>query len=263
MKVSAMDSRAAVNWGQVAYVYGSFLGVFLLLEGAAVGFIKETADRGAFVVTGFRSNFGIIGLAIVANIFGEDGLSKAALLLALIVPLFNVLSVISLSLPHGEKQPLAFRKMTLEILRNPLIIAVVLGLLTAASGAAVPPIIAKTGDYLAAVTLPLALLAIGGALDFSYLQHFSPVSISATLCKIVLMPLLLTPGALLLNLSAEEVIIMYVLFACPSAVASFIMVKAMGGNDKLAGSVILLTTSLSVLTISAGIFIMKASGYLS
>jgi predicted permease len=259
MKVAQMDLTRSVNLIQILYVYGGVLFLFALGWLLSV-FIPEGRDRGVFVQGSFRSNFAILGLAIIANMFGEREMAKAAILLAFIIPLYNVLSVVALTVPLRKERQLNSKQIVGEIFKNPLIIALFAALPFAWLRISIPEVLQTTGNYLATITLPLALLGIGGSLNFRNMKNSSRVALSATLIKLLVSPLFFTYAAYKLGFSGEDLAIVFILFASPAAVVSFIMAEAMGANAQLAGDIILYSTLASALTISSGIFLMKMLG---
>ncbi len=258
MKLSRADFSQAMNVKQIVYVYAATLLLFGLSWLLAVFFISEGRNQGVFIQGSFRSNFAIVGVAIVANMFGEEGLGNAAVLLAFVVPLFNVLSIIALTAPL--RKDLNRRNIWREILTNPLILGLLAAVPVAYFHVPIPELFERTGNYLAALTLPLALLGIGGGLNFKGMKDSSGIALSSTFIKLVVAPLLFTVAAYWLGFAGEEIVVLFILFASPTAVVSFIMAEAMGGNSKLAGDIVLYTTLASVLTLSSGIFLMKTVG---
>lgn len=257
MSIARMDFHAVFNPTQLIYVTVSTLVTYVLIWMVARRWIKEPEDLGVFIQGAFRSNYGIIGLAVSFNLFGETGLAQASLLLALIIPLYNVLAIIALALPMQRDNQLSASRITLEIIKNPLIIAVIAALPVSYLGIQLPEVINKTGHYFSNLTLPLALLTIGATLNLKSLKHTSSQAFWATSLKLVILPVTLTIGAWLFGFTGQDLVILFVLFACPTAAASFVMAKAMGGNAQLAANIILTTTLGSVLTLSCGIYLLK------
>ncbi|MGB2149987.1 MAG: AEC family transporter, partial [Cobetia amphilecti] len=72
--------------------------------------------------------------------------------------------------------------------------------------------------------------------------------------------LLATTVAVLLGFRGTELGVLFLFFASPTAAASFVMVRAMGGNDRLAANIIAISTLMAGITITAGIFVLKLSG---
>lgn len=260
LSIARMDFHAMFNPHLLGYVLLSTLASYVLIWWGGSRWIQDPRDLASFIQGAFRSNFGIIGLAMSFNLFGHEGLAQASLVLALIIPLYNVLAIICLTVPLNRAEGMNPLKMGLAILRNPLILSVLAALPFSYYTLELPAMVARTGDYFSDLTLPLALLTIGGSLDIRSLRKTSGSSFWATLIKLVLLPLVFTPLAWLLGFRGQELAILLVLFACPSAAASFIMAKAMGANASLAANVILTTTLGSVVTLSVAIYSIRLLG---
>lgn len=260
MSISRTDFHAVFNPEQLGFVLIGTLISFITLWLLAKRWIKQPEDLGVFIQGAFRSNYGIIGLAVSYNLFSDSGLAQASLLLALVIPLFNVLSIIALTLPAKHQGGASIGSTVLEIVKNPLIIAVLLALPFSYFGFQLPEVAQKTGRYFANLTLPLALLAIGGSLNMKSLRSTSSQATWATLSKLLFIPLILTLAAWAYGFKGQDLTMLMVLFGCPTAAASFVMAKAMGGNEKLAANIILMTTIGSILSLSAGIYIMRVTG---
>lgn len=261
MSIAQMDFHAVFNPAQLSYVVVGTLVIFALIWLLAARYIQEPRDLGVFIQGAFRSNYGIIGLAVSYNLYGTSGLAQASLLLALVIPLYNILSILCLTLPMRASQHVSLGSTLLEILKNPLILAVLAGLPVSYFSLTLPEVVSTTGRYFANLTLPLALLAIGGALNLKSLRNTSTMAFWATSTKLIWMPLLLTFGAWWWGFSGQELTLLMVLFACPTAAASFVMARAMGGNSELAANIVLTTTLGSVLTLSGGIYLARLLGW--
>ncbi|MBN8431438.1 AEC family transporter [Microbulbifer salipaludis] len=213
-------------------------------------------DRSAFIQGAFRGNLGIIGLAWAANAYGASGLAQAALLMAVITIFYNIAAV-ALFAVYSQKAKFSWIKLGKDILRNPLIVAIVLALLAKSVGLRLPEMIVQTGDYLASVTLPLALLCIGASLDLSMLRRSSFGAFAASGFKLLVVPVILVGVGLLFGLHGQGLAILFLLAAAPTASASFIMARALGGNSQLAANIIAISTLFSVVTASLGLALLK------
>lgn len=260
MSIARMDFHAVFNPEQMVFVLVGILLSFGLIWWLAARWIKAPEDLGVFIQGSFRSNYGIIGLAVSFNLFGDTGLAQASLLLALVIPMFNVLSILCLSVPMQRGESMKLSSTLLEVLKNPLILAVIFALPVSWFGIQLPQVVAKTGTYFANLTLPLALLTIGASLNLKSLHDTSAQAFWATALKLVIIPLVLTLGAWLYGFGGQNLAILMVLFGCPTAAASFVMAKAMGGNAQLAANIVLTTTLGSVLTLSGGIYLLRLLG---
>ncbi|ANG64336.1 transporter [Marinobacterium aestuarii] len=259
MSIASTDFQAVFNPALLGFVFLGTLLSFLVIWWLAARRITDPADLGAFVQGAFRSNFGIIGMALSYNLFGDSGLSQAAMILALVIPMYNVLSVVVLTVTanQGTASGVSLLGILRAIALNPLIIAVVLALPFSYYGLHLPAALDTTGKYFANLTLPLALLAIGGALDLKSLRNSSMTAFWATFTKLLILPLLMVPVAAALGFSGTELTLLFVLFSSPTAAAAFVMARAMGANAQLTANIILTTTLGSILTLSAGIFVLR------
>jgi predicted permease len=250
------DFEHISNGNLIIYAAIATIIVFLLLEVIAYYAIQPPQDRGVFVQGSFRSNMGIIGLAYCINAYGEAGLIAASLYLGLITILFNILSVITLSRSLHKNR--GIKKTLLEIITNPLIIGIMLALPIAWNHIEMPTMLINTGEYFAKMTLPLALLCTGGSLDFQALKFDLHKAILATIGKICLVPLLITVGGWLWGFRGIDLGILFLMSSAPTAAASYVMVRAMGGNSALAANIIVLTVIGSLLATSAGVTILRS-----
>jgi malonate transporter len=219
--------------------------------------ISDRQNLGVFVQGCFRSNLGILGLAFCVTTFADEGLAVGALLLAVITPLYNVLSIYALTHAANEESQLDWLALSRDVISNPLIVAIVLALPFAYWQITLPEVMMRSIDYLAAMTLPLALICIGGSLSFSALKQTQWISWAAVIIKLLLMPVLVSITAYLLGFRGVELGCLILMFASPTAAASFVMVRAIGGNHTLAANIIALTTLISLFTVSIAIYLLK------
>lgn len=260
MQIAKMDLSKAINFPQVIFIYIGTIASFILIWLISIPFIKEEKDRSVFIQGAFRSNFAIVGFAIISNLFGTSGLGKAAIILAFILPLYNVLAVIVLTIPLRKTSELKLYPILKEIILNPLIVAVIIGIPFSYFTIKLPSVVISTGKYLSELALPLALIGIGGSLNIEQIKKASTLAFTSSFIKLILIPLILTSAAYLTGYRGIDLGIMFILFACPTAIVSFIMAEAMGANSKLAGNIILISTLGSVFTIAIGILILKTAG---
>jgi malonate transporter len=231
---------------------GLFAGVTLLAVGFLWLFLRGVPgpQSSAAVQGAFRSNIAIVGLAIIEIAYGPLSLVYGAVVLAMIMPLYNLLAVMVLShgtLAEGESP---IRRVLIELIRNPLIWAVVVSLGFALLGWATPPAVDRTLEYLSRLTLPLALIGIGASLDFSSLMHRSGLWALAAVVKLLLIPAAVLGGGLLIGIDAAALRVLVITAACPTAVASFPMARAMGADSRLAGEIVSVTTLASILSLT-------------
>lgn len=257
LEISALDLSQVFEVNQIVFITSATFITYLLIWIGTIPYIKNPEDKSAFIQGAFRGNYAIVGLALISNLFGNDALGKATLILAFLLPVYNVLAVIVLTVPKHQGK-INFKSMMIEILFNPLILAVISALPFSYFKLRLPEMFITTGNYFADLALPLALVGIGGSLNIENLKRASTLAFSSSIIKIVILPLTLTLAAIFLGYRDDDLGIMFIVFACPTAIASFVMADVMGANLKLAGNIIMITTLGSVFTISLGILLLKS-----
>src|SRR5690606_34583429 len=125
-----------------------------------------------------------------------------------------------------------------------------------------PAWLSTSGEYLAQLTLPLALICIGGTLSLAALRASGAVALGASLMKMIWLPALATAGAFLCGFRQAELGILFLFFASPTAAASYVMARASGGNHELAAAIIVITTLMAVLTTNLGLFLLQWGGWI-
>lgn len=258
VKLVETDFRQNLPVVLILYAICATTVIFLLLDRYVSGWIPATEDRGVFVQGAFRGNMGIIGLAFCLSAFGDSVVANASIYLAVLTTLFNILSVMTLSRHQHHKlgKLQLSRQILLQILRNPLIIAIAVGIVVSLSQIPIPVLVLTTGEYFARMTLPLALLCAGASIRL--LEFKGARALYWAACgKLLLVPLVITLGGIAIGLRGEDLGILYLMSAAPTAAASYPMALSMGGNHHLAAAIIAMTTFGSLFFTTAGAFVLR------
>ena len=218
---------------------------------------KDNKKRGALLQGLFRSNFVIFGLPITESLFGGEKVGVAALLIAVIVPLFNILSVIALETFRGGKPN--FRKISIGIIKNPLIIASCLGILTLLLKIKIPTAIEKTISDVSKIATPLSLILLGASFKFDNIKKYLKQTTIAVVGKTILTPCIILPICIMFGYRGVELTTLMIIFAAPTAISSFTMAQQMDSDSDLAGQIVVFTSAFYVVTVFMLIFILKQS----
>lgn len=230
--------------------------VFILLTLTASIFVKNPRDKGVYVQGAFRGNLAIVGLALCVNLYGDAGIAKASIVMSILSLVYNILSIYTLTTTLTDKKLNLF-SMIISMTKNPLIIGIVLGIMINLLHIPVHPVIMQTGDYLSQLTLPVALLCIGASLSFADMKDTKTVATIAVIAKLIVSPIIITYIAYLSGFSKMDLGIVFLMSSTPTAAASYIMVKAMKGNETLAANIIVMSTVASLFTVSFGLAMLK------
>ncbi len=201
-----------------------------------------------------------IGLPIIENILQTDHVACSVLVLTFIMPVYNILGVLILSIYSGDMSGMKPGKLLLNILKNPMILAVIFGVLYAMTGLPLPYAAEKSLTYLGAISTPMALLMIGARMVDNSVKGEGKAIRLALLFKLILGPVVMTLLAIFLGMPTEEIVTVFILFAVPTAMNVFIMTKSMGGDDGLAANAILASVPCSVIVMTIGIYLMRITG---
>ncbi len=209
-------------------------------------------QAGAFSQSCYRFNT-YIGMAVIMNALGEAGVARFGLLIGVIIPIINILAVTTLIWFSG--QPLGWRQRmritASALISNPLILACMAGLIYANWMNSFPPFIENTLRLGASVTLPLALLSIGGSLTLTTLKQHFPLALAGTACKLMLLPI---AGYALMRwfaVSSELIPVGMIFFALPTSTAIYVLSAQLNSDTEFSSASIVLSTGLSFFSLSA------------
>lgn len=221
----------------------------------------EPAARGAFSQGAFRGNLAYMGLAIVFNAYGEEGLTRAGILMGFMVPVLNFFAILALLLPQrgiGESRTSTFWLRHLAL--NPLIIACLIGIIWSFLRLPIPIIVERSLNIATGMTLPLALLAIGGSFSLEKLRGDLVKAFFASLFKIFWMPLLAFGLLRVSGVRGLDLAIGVLMTGAPAATANYIMAHQLKGDAELSGSIVMMSTLLSALSYSVILYLLRSTG---
>lgn len=221
---------------------------------------KDNRKRGVLIQGIFRSNFVIFGMPLAASLMDESAMGTTAVMVAIIVPVFNFLAVIALEVFRGGKPDV--KKIVKGIVTNPLIISSAIGLLILFSRLRFPDFIEGTVRDVAKISTPLALMALGGSIELNQIKGNIKEIIIGVVGKLVIVPAFILFGGAFIGFRGAEMAILVAFSASPVAVSSYTMAQQMGGDDVLAAQLQMFGTVLSIITVFFWIFIVKQLGYM-
>ena len=251
----------------IVYFIIGIIVAFIVLCFVTPLFIKEDPKRGAFIQGAVRGNFAIFAIPLAYNMFKEAGKLAATPLLPVVTIMFNVLAVIVFSIfspKDNEKKSgigSILKQIMFSVVKNPLIIGIVLGLLFSLlktnTGVNIPPFILEPVSDVASCAVPLALISIGVNFKPENLRGRIGMAAWGMAIKNLVMPAIAVTVAIFLGFRGIALTMVLISFGSPTSVSSYIMAKNMHGDSELAGQILLLTTVCSLVTVFMFIFILK------
>ncbi|WP_457809263.1 AEC family transporter [Kushneria sp. EE4] len=248
MLVAAL-ATAEVSQVSVLALAVTLLGTMITLGGA----LWLARARLALSPPAFTSAFqGVVrfntyvGVAGAAALYGEPGLTVAAVAIALTVPTANILCVLAF-IVSGTQGPASVGKSVLALLRNPLILACLVGVALNVSGIGLPGVTEPALELLGQAALPLGLVAVGVALRLSALWRGGRAFWLSSAVKLVVTPLLVAGLAWLVGLHGVERNVALLFAALPTATSAYILARQLGGDAELMAAIITGQTLLAML----------------
>ncbi|MDY0294416.1 MAG: AEC family transporter [Acholeplasmataceae bacterium] len=277
-----IEDFSEIKLGVIAFAVVMMLVLFGIGLVTIPYLVKDPNQKGVVLQVIVRSNFALIGIPLAQTLGGVEAIAVVALLSAFTIPLANILSVVSLNMyqinDQGEK--ISVKKMVLNILTNPLIIGVftglfvlfIRGLITPEGGT---PVISMKDDFtfmynsirlISQTASPMALIALGGQFQLSVVKPLFKEITLGVAWRILIVPLITLGLAYYLE---DQIVGMehayaglIALFATPVAVSSAIMVHEMGGDEKLAGQLVIWSSVFSIFTLFGFIVFFRSIGAL-
>ncbi|MDO5776376.1 MAG: AEC family transporter [Eubacteriales bacterium] len=223
--------------------------------------MKLGDETGEFAQASYRSSAGIMGIAFMENIYGNAGM--APLMIAAAVPLYNVMAVVILSIfkPNGGRLSKDTLIKTLKgIVTNPIILGIIIGMLWSILKLPRPGIMMKTVKYLANVSTPLGLMAVGASFEIGSVMGRLKPALIASGCKLVIWCAVFIPAAVMLGFTHEKLLAILVMLGSPTTVSCFIMAKNMGHKGTLTTNAVMITTLLSAFTLTGWVYLLRVMG---
>ena len=227
-------------------------------------FIKDKSVIGEFVQGSYRGSAAVLGIALIANVAGDVGMGPIMIVGA--VPLYNIFAVLILAVENrndGDRNLKSLVKQAVKgVCTNPIILSLFAGLIFSFFEWDFPRVVNDTVGCIAKLTTPLALICIGASFKGATAIKMLGPTLTATLIKLVIQPLIFLPVAAKLGFGVAEMAAVLVMLGAPTTPSCYIMAKNMGHEGTLTASIVALTTLLSAFTVTFFVFFMKSVGWI-
>lgn len=260
--LAGVDIRADFDLKFVLFCAISSSICFWAIWGCTKLFLKDKSLRGAFVQASFRSSAAVMGLAFINNIYGSSAMGPMMIIGA--VPLYNIYSVLVLTFEaetEGNRKDVGkIKEACVNILKNPIIISIFLGVVVALLEIDFPVIVDKTVNSVAQMATPLALVGLGAGYEGRKALAKIKPTLWASAIKLVIQPLIFIPIAAYLGFTGEKMIAILIMLAAPATPSCYIMAKNMKNDGELTASIVVMTTLLAAFTLTGWIYLLKVFG---
>ena len=249
------DPGTAFQPALMLFGMGGVLLVALVFTGIVCRIEQDNARRGPMIQAIFRTNYVLMGIPLVGNIFGDAAIAVPTMMIAAIVPLYNVLGVLVLETFRGRSFDLI--PILRSVLMNPMIMGAIAGAFCRLVELPIPALVLKPVAQIAAATTPVALIILGASFHGgSYQAHLRQLVFCVT-SRLLIVPAVMLGTAIALGFRDVELVTLIAVFATPCAVAGFAMAQQMQADAALAGNCVVYSSALSCFTIFGWVFLLK------
>lgn len=259
----AAQTHQSFDWLYVGIGLGGIALTTVLLMLIIPRLVRQPKRTGVVVQGIYRSNFLIFGIPVIVNMFGESELWATSMLIPLIIPYFNVTAVFVLEwFQHRGQQHTGWKTLVKKIFTTPLIVAALASFAFILTGLEIPDLLYGVVDDVAGLASPLALIALGGMLNFSSLGRNLRDIMITSVAKLILVPALLVGAGAAFGYTGPYIGALLTLGGAPTAVSSYVMAEQSGNDGELAAQIVAVTTVISVLTMFGWVFVLRSMGLL-
>ncbi len=189
-----------------------------------------------------------VALAMASALFGRQGATLAAVSVAAMIPLLNILAI-SVLMRYASAQKLSVSGFFRTLISNPFMWSCMIGLAINASGITLPKVVMLYTDMLGKASLSAGLLVVGAGLELGRLHKPHPGMVVSSVLRLIGMPLLGWAIALSMGLDGLTLGVVILSTAVPTASGAYILARQMGGDAVLMAEILTYQTLASMITL--------------
>lgn len=262
MNIYQTDVSKVINLKFILFAITAIITAIIIYAVIIPLVVKDRPKAAVLIQGAYRSNFIIFGLPLAEMIGVADATSVISMLLAIIVPLFNLSAIIVLMIFGEAYEKSNPKEVCKEIVTNPLIVAAALAFVLHYASINIPEIILKPISDLSKIATPFALIMMGANFEMtsakSNIRYIAP----GTILRLIITPGVVIPIGALFNFSPPEMVTLLTLTASPCAVSSYTMAHQYGADSDLAGELVVFTTLFSAVTIVMFVYFLKTFAFI-
>ena len=243
----------------IAFTVSALFIVLLVSAFVVCSVEKDNRSRGAMLQALFRSNYVLLGIPMVENIFGAEAVAVPTMMIAFISPIYNTVSIFFLESFRGAGR-FSLSETLLTVLKNPMIVGAILGAAFMLLGITLPEPVLKPVRQISSCTSPVALIILGASFRFGEISKEKRNLVIVVLGRLMVIPALVLGAGYFMGFRGVDFVTLICVFATPCAVASFAMAQQLGSNAELAGSSVVLTSAFSSITLFFWVVLFQMLG---
>ena len=239
---------------------------FLVVWFLASKMIKDKSSISSFVNSAYRSSLSVVGPPLFVLMFtyhyDPHTLPKSILAVAVLLIISYATASILFAVHDSKSKKTGVVGVVLSIIKNPIVIGVIVGLIFNVLGWSLPTYAQNTVNSLSGIVMPLAMICVGANLSFQKYNLKFKYALISGFVKLVIMPVAAVIVAYLFGFRGSDLTIIMILNALPMAVGAYVMQAELGGDSYIGATALMLTMVFSAITLTLYIFIFRVMGFL-
>lgn len=256
--IYSADISDSINRGLIVFTLAAIAVIYVISTIFALCIEKVPQSRGAMIQALYRSNFVIMGLPLATNIYGHGSIGVTAVMVAIVVPIYNVLAVITLEVYRKGKINVGM--IIKNVLTNPLILGAAAGIACAVMQVHLPAVVEETVSQLSACATPIGIMILGASFQFSSVRKQSRNLMICLAGRLIIIPGAVLGTAVFMGIRGISFVTLIAIFAAPCALSSYTMARQMHSDYQLAGNTVVFSSALCCFTMFLWLYIFKNMG---
>lgn len=255
------DYRKDFDLRLIAYILISLFAIAMISWIIVPRLEKDNSKKGVIIQSLFRNNYVLIGIPLCKNLYGDTYIGIVTMVLAFYVPVMNLLAAVVLSYYSGEKERSA-ASYFVDVIKNPFVIGTLSAVFLSMFSIRFPYIIEAAIEDISVIANPLALLVLGGSLDFSVMFKYMKKIIGISFIKLIFLPGIILLISICLGMRGIDLAIILSVFGSSTGIASHSMALQMKSDHILAGALVTSTILLSSVTLFFFVLLLRSHGFI-
>ncbi|MBI3113803.1 MAG: AEC family transporter [Rhodospirillales bacterium] len=237
----------------------------LFVAGVLVWLRPQLAGRGldgaqfASVLQGAIRPNTYVAIAVLVALYGKAGLPLAAVAIVAVIPLVNFLGIVAhlrwARRPSGTTATPGWGEAVVPALKNPIIVACLVGAALNLLGIGVPPVVGPILEIVGRAALPMGLMAVGAGLDLAAARDARTVVAGTALLKLVVMPAAVVVLCWVFGVDGVTRSAAVLFAAMPVSATAYVVSTQMGGDSRLMAGVVAATTIAAAITLPLAVMV--------
>lgn len=254
--ISKSDINIKENLRVISFCTISLIAIVIIFYIIVKNIEKDNKKISVIIQGIFRSNYILFGIPIASSLIGEDNIAIVSVLVAFLVPLYNILGVVVFECLK-ENSSIDLIKIVKGIIKNPLIIACLFGVIVSILKINIPQFMQSAVKNVSQIAAPLALIVLGASFKISSIKRTYKQLIFTIVARLIIIQLVVVPMTIVAGFDKIEIISILPMAISPTATTTFTIAQEMNGDSELASQIVVFTSMFSVISITLIIFILK------